>query len=119
MKTLQELLRARIASDARAHIGALDEKNGEVRISFPAIGDSPRLVIAVVGSHIRVVEPEIEGDAIVLDADPTTFPERINPDDHSRDELVDMASVRAVEVKTNATKPEIAAALNKAAGFEG
>lgn len=119
MKTLQELLRARIASDARAHIGALDEKNGEVRISFGAIGDSPRLVIAVVGNHIRVVEPEVGGDEIILDADPKTFPARVNPDDHTRDELVDMAETARLEIKTNATKPEIAAALNKAAGFEG
>jgi NaMN:DMB phosphoribosyltransferase len=119
MQTLQELLRARIAADARAHVGAITERNGEVRITFGALGPLPRIVIAIVGSHVRVVEPAVgDGAELVLDANPKTFPERIVPDDHTREELIWMAQDKVVEIKTNATKAEIAAALNRAAGFE-
>jgi hypothetical protein len=118
MQTLQDLLRARIAADARAHVGAIDEKNGEIRISFGALGNLPRIVIAIVGSHLRVIEPEVGGGELVPDANPADLPERIVPDDHTREELILMAQNKAVEIKTSATKAEIAAALNKAAGFD-
>jgi hypothetical protein len=116
MQTLQELMQARIAADARGHIGAIEEKNGEVRISFGALGSLPRIVIGIVGSRIRVIEPEVGAGELVLEA--TRLPERIVADDHTRDELISMTQKNAVEIKANATKPEIAAALNNAAGFE-
>ena len=118
MQTLQELLRARIAADPRGHIAAIEEKNGEVRIVFGALGALPRIVISIVGSHVRVVEPVVAGDEIVLDADPKNYPERIDPEHYTRDGLIELAEEKRLDIKSGATKAEIAVALNKAFGFE-
>jgi hypothetical protein len=127
---LEALLRARL-SDPRAMNAALSINANRVFLTLGAVGNHGRIVFQVKGDALEIVarpkdaeEPEAEapedegedegqgggddqgngGEAV----------EPVDPNKHSKDELVTMAGEAGVEIKASATKADIADAINKA-----
>jgi len=112
LKTLQDLLLARFAADPRAHVGAIDVWAGRLRLTFAAVAGQPRVVVAIDGNGVAVLQPDVS--AIPAPAEPI---EKIVFDDYSKAALIRAANDRGIQVKSGATKAQIAAALNTAAGY--
>lgn len=115
MQTLQDLLSERLASgDTRLHLGAVEKNRaGDIRIVFAAIGAAKKIVLAIAGDEVTIVDP---APAIEASAD-ASIPLPINPADHSKDALLDMASTMGVPVDRANTKAAIADTINEHAGF--
>lgn len=119
MQNLRAILRARLDADPRCHIGAIEEKNGQVHIVFGGFGDVDRVDLIVEGNDIVVVYPEVAGEPIPLPEGttaPTAYSLPIDPKLYSRDKLVEIATLRTLTVRDGDTKAEIADAINRDAG---
>jgi hypothetical protein len=120
MRTLQDILQARLASDPRLHIGAIEKtKAGDLRIAFGGIGDHCRVVLAVTGNDVAIVTPEVAGVPIQAGDEPDApiYELPIDPTDHTKDVLIQIAAERGVGAVPSDTKAEIAEAINSNAGF--
>lgn len=129
MQTLESLLRDRLR-DSRAMVATLNINAGRVFIDFGQIGPLARIRLRVRGNDVSIVFPEVgddgETDALLYGVPGGDAPEAqepapeatqqrpapIDPDQHSRAELIAMAE--GLNVRVNATKAELAAAINKA-----
>lgn len=57
MKTLQQLLAARVGGDLRAANAVVDVRGDKVRIILGAVGDHPRIVLGIEGDKIKTILP--------------------------------------------------------------
>lgn len=120
---LEALLRARL-SDPRAMNAALSINANRVFVTLGAVGNHGRIVLQAKGDALEVVarpkeaeEPEAEapeGEGEGQGSGDGEAVEPVDPDKHTKDELIAMAGEAGVEVKSGDTKAEIAEAINAA-----
>lgn len=103
MKTLQEDLQARLTSDARAHLAAIENRNGSIRLIFGAFAGHDRIELSVEGNRVSVIRPGEPSKAIPLPVDPKA---------HSKEDLLRLAVETGADFDADAAKPKIADAIN-------
>ncbi len=132
--TLEALLRERLG-DSRAMTATLNINSDRVFLDFGQIGPIPKVRLRIRNNEVSVVYPTLPASApdagaeglspapggegadegsSAPDAGAGGAVEPVNPDAHSREELVAMAAAEGAAHRANATKAEIAEAINTA-----